>query len=171
MSIPWLVYDAISYIDSIINDNYVMYEYGCGGSTLYYQNKVKVLNSVEHNKNWYTKTKKAINNNVNLNLCEVIERTDINLAKYADTILKTKTNYDIILIDGLHRNRCIKNAIRMLNENGYIILDNSNRKAYDKGKSLLNKWSRISFYGFGPHLNYRWETTIYKNDSKSYNIA
>lgn len=164
---PWLVYDAIYYINTIIKPSHIMFEYGCGGSTIYYHQKVKHLRSVEHDAKWVNHTSQRLQrNNVELIKCEVLERTKDSLCKYADTINNYNDKYDIILIDGLHRNRCIKNAIDKLNHNGIIVLDNSNRKAYDKGKNLLSRWSRISFYGFGPRLDYRWETTIYKNDSK-----
>lgn len=163
---PWLVYDAIDYINSLIKPYHNMFEYGCGGSTIYYHNKVKHLRSVEHDVNWANNTlKKLSKNNVDLIQHEVKKKTKDNLCSYANVINNYQDYYDIILIDGLYRNKCIANAINKLKKNGIIILDNSNRKEYQQGKDLLSKWSRVSFYGFGPRLNYRWETTIYKNDS------
>ncbi len=47
--------------------------------------------------------------------------------------------FDIVLVDGRDRNNCIFNAITALKENGIIILDDGERKRYEKGIDRLTR--------------------------------
>ena len=71
------------------------------------------------------------------------------------------SNYDVIIIDGENRFQFASNALSKLNEDGFIILDNSDW--FGKTSKLLRESGliEIDFYGFGPINNYTWPTSIY----------
>ena len=79
----------------------------------------KKTNSVEHNKDWFEKLKTEFSaNNFTVILAE--DHDDyINAAK--------NINYDIVIIDGVHRLECTKAIIDFNPEISLIILDNSDR--------------------------------------------
>ena len=53
-------------LDSYLNKNVEMLEWGCGGSTLKFSQKVKHYDSIEHNLGWYNNIKSVIPKNVSL---------------------------------------------------------------------------------------------------------
>jgi len=69
--------------------------------------------------------------------------------------------FDLIFIDGRARASCIKHAIDKLRAGGYLVLDNSDRTAYNIARRLIKGWESISFYGQGVTSKLRWTTTIF----------
>ena len=93
--------------------------------------------------------------------------------EYAISIEDYPDNYfDMVLIDGRARPSCIKHSINKVKENGFLILDDSDRKhyiSYFKSSSsdfekLFNKIN--SFYGPAPYCEEFCETTIWQKSSK-----
>jgi hypothetical protein len=70
--------------------------------------------------------------------------------------------FDIILVDGRSRPSCVIKAIPKLKNEGLLIVDNSERKAYKSALDRLDGWDTRSF--FGPVYCYDLfsETTIFK---------
>ena len=82
--------------------------------------------------------------------------------KYVNSIDKYPQKYfDVIFIDGRDRNSCVKKSITKIQQDGIIILDNSERERYQESISLLSKYKRIDFYGFGPYSYYPWQTSVW----------
>lgn len=50
---PWLTFGAIQFIEKITRPDMVVFEYGSGGSTLFWADRVSKVVSVEHNREWY----------------------------------------------------------------------------------------------------------------------
>src|SRR5690606_37800193 len=51
--IPWLTYSAIYYLDQVLTPNLNVLEYGSGHSTIWYSQRVKFVNSFEHDEEYY----------------------------------------------------------------------------------------------------------------------
>ena len=52
-------------------------------------------------------------------------------------------NFDLIIVDGRSRVSCLKHAQDKVKVGGFILLDDTDREEYDKGKSFYNdslKW-------------------------------
>lgn len=180
--IPWITFESKEYIDSKITNNFKIFEWGSGGSTIYFSKTAKKVFSVEHDKHWHEDVKKyAIKRNINnLEYTLILpEELNCNLNKnrlstdlkflnnsfnnYCDEINRFPDKYfDIIFIDGRARNGCIKNSINKIKDDGFIILDNSERKEYEEGKLLLSNFKKTSFFGPGPFGLSFTETSIFK---------
>lgn len=154
--IPWISFSAISFLKKNIKPNMQIYEFGSGGSTLFFSKYTCNVISVEHNKKWYALMSKAIRskgyNNCNIRLIEPTscedtinkdfsnpdhykssckEFIDKSFIEYARSIEDYPDNYfDIVLIDGRARPSCIKHSINKIKEKGFLILDDSERKYY-----------------------------------------
>lgn len=150
--IPWFTYPAIDYLDQLDLSNKIMLEWGTGNSSLFFSKKVKKLYSIEHNREWYKLVKRHQIDNQTL----MYDETDYS------TLPKTfNINFDIILIDGVNREDCAREALNLINEKGLIILDNSDRHPniakFFREKGLIE----IDFHGFGPINDYTWTTSIF----------
>lgn len=85
-------------------------------------------------------------------------------AGYASTIYHyPKGHFDIVVLDGMARSLCGVLAAERLNDDGIIILDNSDRWHYNElQKHLTNKgYKRIDFWGPGFNNHRAWCTSIF----------
>jgi len=152
--VPWYTFPSYEYLKGLDLRKYEVLEFGSGNSSKFWQSRVKKLTSVEHNKDWYEKLKTEFSaSNFTIILAE--DHDDyINAAK--------KINYDIAIIDGVHRLDCTKAIIDFKPEVSLIILDNSDRhpccaKLIRKKLNLI----QVDFHGFGPINSYTWTTSVF----------
>lgn len=177
--IPWLVFGSIDFLNEWLIKEMNVFEYGSGGSTLYFSGKVENVISVEHDSEWYSITKNAINEdnlgNVNYKLIkpqaydkyekdnylitdECIssrgEFAEMNFKEYVNEIKKYKDKFfDLVIIDGRARQSCIAVATGKIKKGGILLLDNAEREFYlTSNKEMLDaqKWERKDFVGHFP---------------------
>ena len=184
---PWLVFDAIDYIESRLFKGMNVFEYGSGGSTLFWLQYGANVVSIEHNPQWYNLMKNKLPSNKSIDyrliVPEIVKETDRNFDpsdpekffsadmiynnsqfyKYVTQIDEFPDEYfDLISIDGRARPSCIKHSINKVKNGGIIIVDNSDREYYfTKTLEYFKKFSKIEFYGVGPCNNRCWKTNIY----------
>jgi len=53
-AIPWYTYCVINFIESRINKEMNVFEYGSGNSTIWWAERVNSVVSCEHNKKWFS---------------------------------------------------------------------------------------------------------------------
>lgn len=183
--VPWMNYAAINWLDGYLTSVMDVFEWGSGGSTFYFSQKVNNLISVEHDHNWYKKVRQKLRdektNNIKYFICppsRFIQKTsnyymssDENYKNktfddYCEKILEYSDNsFDLIVIDGRARPGCAINSLNKVKEGGYILLDNSERKNYASIFKLLKGWKKTEFYGNGPLNKYPWKTTIFQKST------
>jgi hypothetical protein len=168
IELPWLSYPSIKYLENFINREHRVFEFGGGGSTLWFAKRCQELICTENNKYWgdmiwneYQKNVKRYSAKIMMNIVEVSERPTIvdypNADNYINTIF-SNSPYDIILVDGIdgiegqknYRVECICKAKECLNAGGIIILDDSWRNEYSCVPDILNEFDRLEFWGLGP---------------------
>jgi hypothetical protein len=147
--IPWITFPAISHIQKFISKNMKVFEYGSGGSTIYFAERVEEVNSIEHDKEWFTKLSIVLERNkirnVRLKISEPLKEEAAENIYYSDNenykglsfknyvleINKFPDRYfDIILIDGRARNACFLHSFSKLKKGGLLIWDNTERERY-----------------------------------------
>ena len=159
--VPWFTYPAIDFLDGIVSKEWVVFEWGSGNSTLWWSSRVHTIVAVEDNSNWYDEVSKKLPNNAKM------------LNKEGDDYCKTiahfpENAFNVIVVDGSQRNRCLKIAIPYLKEDGILIFDNSDGKDYIESSNYLNSldFYRIDFWGLIPSYLYKNCTTIYFKNPK-----
>lgn len=169
-SLPWMPYNSIFALDSIIKKDFNILETGSGGSTLFFLKRCKTLLTLEHDANWIEKLKltEAISNNkknwklIHRNLkSDSISRN----SPYLDFLKSLDDEYfDMISIDGRLRNESLIIAIKKVKEGGFILLDNSDRKEYGTGIGLLNssKFSKEILSGLCYNLDWDSQSTLWQ---------
>src|ERR1700679_985463 len=50
---PWITYEARVFLERLLNPGMVVLEYGCGGSSLFFMQRIARLVSVEHDPAWH----------------------------------------------------------------------------------------------------------------------
>ncbi len=154
--LPWITFNAIDYISKHLNSNSKVFEFGGGGSTLFFlKNKVTVY-TVEHDEKWFDVLKNVVTEKKYSNwtgyfieaekgvLFEKPDKSEplhfftedsnylnCNFKSYASKINEFENGFfDIVLVDGRSRASCIHQSILKIKKNGLLVLDNSDRSYY-----------------------------------------
>src|SRR5882724_10582455 len=73
LEIPWFSYAAIDFLDGFVQPDMKVFEYGSGGSTLFFARRAKSVVSVEDNAKWFEWVSRRLEQqrlaNVSLSLC------------------------------------------------------------------------------------------------------
>jgi hypothetical protein len=156
--LPWITYPAIEFLKGRIHANMSIFEYGSGGSTLWWASHVKEVISVEHDKEWYQQIARIVPNNVTLHYVS-LEHDNA----YSTKIAEFNNRFDIVIIDGRDRVNCAINSISALKVDGVIVWDNSDRNEYQPGYDYLlkNRFRKIEFIGLAPICAFKAETAIF----------
>jgi len=156
--LPWVTYPFIEFIAQRLTHTMDVFEFGSGNSTLYYAGRAASVYSVENDRLWFDKIKNTMPENVKLFYCELEDGGDY--CKYAE---KTDKKYDLVIVDGRDRVNCCINGIAALKPAGVIMLDDAERKEYNKGINFLgnNGFKRLDFWGTAPTINYLKCTTLF----------
>lgn len=170
--IPWLTYLAIDWLEKNLRKEMVVFEWGSGGSTLFFAKRADRVVSIEHDELWHTNMMKILENEKASN-CECllvmksgkgVEAVDdaVIFKDYYQAISKYPDNhFDIVVIDGKARNECAEASKYKVKSGGIIIFDNSERKLYKTGLDIFKDWHKKEFYGPGPYNHYFSKTTIF----------
>lgn len=133
---PWLVREAVLYLDNLLTKESVGLEFGSGRSTIWFAKRIKKLISIEHDKNWFDKIESEIKKQ-NINNIDYRLKTE---KKYTDIFNEIKDNsLDFVLVDGLLRDVCVKKSIPKIKNGGLLIIDNINWFAPSDSRSPASK--------------------------------
>lgn len=153
---PWINYRAIQWLDDYLQPNMKVFEWGSGGSTIFYAKRVEEVISIEHNQEWHNVVNTQIINshlrNVKLlykppqtyNAISNLTEAEIKLYKstakgfenkffytYIQAISEFPDKYfDMIMVDGRARLGCLAFARQKIKTGGSILLDNSDVPEY-----------------------------------------
>ena len=168
--LPWIAIGAVNEIKKNLHAEMRIFEYGSGGSTLFFAKRVKKVVSVEHHPAWYSIVKKKLedkniskvslelvepskglneNSNHYKSYVEEEEYADFDFYNYVHAIDQYKCEYfDLILIDGRARPKCLQVSISKLKNGGMLVFDNADRKNYKEAiKRNLHDWKVNKHYG------------------------
>jgi hypothetical protein len=188
---PWITFSAIDFVKNWLQQrkDIRIFEYGSGGSTLFWGKYASLVVSIEHDQKWYTLMKRYLNSNsvydyrfrppekINGDITLQLERSDPNNYSTDDLELKNFTfqNYvtqidcfpdcyfDIILIDGRSRPACIVHSLLKVKEGGLIIVDNADRTYYlHETKKYFSNFKEHVFVGATPCNTWFCQTNIFE---------
>jgi hypothetical protein len=94
---------------------------------------------------------------------------NLEFAKYASQVVNWDVGYfDVIVVDGMARALSGYIASKFIADDGYIILDNSDRWQYNSLQEYLisQGFGRIDFWGAGPVNAYGWCTSVFSKSFK-----
>ncbi|MGH9890447.1 MAG: class I SAM-dependent methyltransferase [bacterium] len=163
---PWLTYPAIVALSRSLTGTESVFEFGSGGSTLWFAERVGHVVSIEGDKDWHDNLQPRLPDNATL-----VHHHFSDVEGYLGQLAKAtheRGAFDVVLVDGgADRSRACELAAEALKPSGLIILDNSDVEGHAPGVAQLHDDSafrRIDFHGPGPVAHYVWCTSFFFKD-------
>lgn len=124
--VPWLHPAAVLYLESLLTPDMTVLEHGCGGSTLWFADKVSRVIATDSDNDWVKKTIQATKDKKNVTV-------------YYQNKFIVGDKVDLLLIDGFNQDRPLwmSNAQVFVKPGGIIVLDNAERPHYVDGREHL----------------------------------
>lgn len=188
---PWLTFGAIDYIRRYISDtvrrgSFRVFEYGSGGSTIYWLHHNAQCTSIEHDTIWHSLISNRIDkkSHADYRLCMPqpdisdkpcnpsdpesyasgdVEFMGYSFRQYVQQIDSFPDDYfDIVLIDGRARPSCIKHSYRKVKKGGLLVIDDTDRKDYlEKTAVFFEQYDHVVYRGLKPSILSFAETSVY----------
>lgn len=173
--LPWLSWPCIDYIRRYLRKEYHVFEWGGGGSTVFFAAAGCRVCTVESDEYW----KNQIEEKLNKLGSEVRSRVEIVFipakAEQPEAVrqyvaaVRRGTPWDLILVDGLEwdfegeplRLRCTREAAKVTRVDAPIVLDNA---AFIENRNIpvsLAGFERREFWGLGPGRRSVTKTDVY----------
>jgi hypothetical protein len=166
-SAPWMSIAAIQIFDALLTKEMKGFEFGSGGSTIFFSKRAGHLVSLEHDVAWHEQIVKRIHDlgidNVTYHLVEkendrdkpslIGKRNDdytvpftpatcfVNYYSFIDRY--ADESFDFIVVDGRARVESALHALPKLKKGGILILDNSERIRYSPVHQTLKNWKMV----------------------------
>ncbi len=185
-----MCFPAVEQLDEILTAESRVFEYGSGGSTVYFAQRAREVVSIEHEPSWHGRVQAELErrrlNNVRYELIEPavdagFERGGIadpsayvsddeqyagkTFKAYAQAIRTFPDSYfDLVVVDGRARPSCILNARDKVRPGGVLLLDQSERPYYlESSAALLDpaRWSRTGYMAPLPYSLQFTEATFF----------
>ena len=151
--LPWFCYPSIEYLSSLDLSGLNIFEWGSGHSSVFFAKRAQSVVSIESDPEWYEYGKTILSPNQSL-----LFRTG---DSYPMAIHEQKTKYEVIVIDGIMRSSCARQAISALARGEIIIFDNTDwwpkTCLFLRSRNLL----QIDFHGFGPMVDFTTTTSLF----------
>ena len=137
LKLPWFPYEAIDFLHAYLTPDMNVCEYGCGGSTLFFAERVRTVYAIEDNPKWFEIVSQRLKENSISNV-----RMDLFSFDFEDPASFENSDYvraipdeelDVIVVDGTEasswqtRPICFKQAESRIRPRGIIIVDDSCR--------------------------------------------
>jgi len=161
-NIPWFSYPAIANLQQLTADK-LIFEFGCGSSTLFFLSKNQRVISLETNKIWFKTIAGEVFGKYGGTFVEnaffsekcslfLLENAYQNPAYYQFLHRYPLDYFDIIVVDSLHRYQCSINSLSHLKKDGILIVDDFERRNYQKIADHLQnlQYRRYDFIGIAP---------------------
>jgi hypothetical protein len=166
-SSPWMSIAAVEIFDALLTKEMKGFEFGSGGSTIFFCRRAGHLVSLEHDAAWHEQIAKKIHDlgidNVDYHLVEkendsdkpslIGKRNDDHtvpftpatcFANYYSFIDRyADESFDFIIVDGRARVESTLHALPKLKKGGILILDNSERLRYTPVHYTLKTWKTV----------------------------
>lgn len=155
--LPWINFPALEFLERQLRPEYKVFEFGGGGSTLFFCKNVAEVATVEDHSEWFDILTRTVSDKGYRNwkgfLIPAEPLTDsrtprspedpaafsskakgmehMSFEKYARAIDPFPADYfDVILVDGRSRPSCIRQALPHLKTGGFLVVDNTERPYY-----------------------------------------
>lgn len=155
---PWYTNKFLEVLKTWDLSDKVIFEYGLGGSTLWYSHKVKKQYGVDSDEVWMQWVGQYLNDNGKFPY--LLYETDPNL--YPSSIYRCQTKFDIVVVDGIERDACVPMALDCLKDDGILIIDNYQQPSvWMAEERTLNILSKYECHVFKHEGHYDWQTAYF----------
>lgn len=172
LGLPWVSWGAIDRLEALVRPGMRVFEWGGGGSTLFWLGKGCHVTTVESSEFWLKAMKEEIaqrgwSDRAEMRLVEAEKQEPALISRYVQEVHQGKP-WDIVLVDGLEesyvgRVACLREipGKGVVNPGGFLVLDDAWRENYQVTPSILDGWKRETYRGLGPCRPGVTQTDIY----------
>lgn len=155
--LPWLTYPFIEFLTPRLQPHWTVWEFGAGASTLYYARHVRAVISVEHDESFATALRPRLPVNVRLHLYAA------GTPDYSSALAASDRMPDVVIVDGVDREECLRQASECLAPRAVIVLDDAERAEYAGAVLQLKEkgFRAVEFWGLAPGLVHGKCTTVF----------
>jgi len=145
--LPWMNFEVCDWLNSYLSKEMKLFEWGSGGSTLFYAKLVDQVISIEYDAEYFDFVGQQLKGKENVELVlapaqdsgQFKSFSPNHVGSYFDDYVKSIDKYpdnsfDVIVVDGRQRNECFKRALKKLKTDGIIVFDNFEREIYKKSQ-------------------------------------
>ncbi|WP_396932398.1 hypothetical protein [Mycolicibacterium sp.] len=189
LGVPWIVYSSRDFLRDFLRPDDIVFEYGAGGSTIFFAGLGLHGISIEHDASWAKVVESELARSCPNAIWEVkvippnstkadAQRKfrsnnpayrDHSFVDYVRAIESfPKGHFSVVAIDGRARNACIEIAADYVAPGGILLVDNSDRQAYwpEINKLKAHGWQSRNFNGPLPAVAAFSRTTILRRPLK-----
>lgn len=135
--LPWWTYPATSAVEDFLaarNGSARVFEYGAGASTLWLRKRAGQVISVEHDESFLPVMAPLLadapgHGELRYRPLDA-ERPGAEGDRYVGAIAELDGTFDLVVVDGRERVRCVEAALPHLAAGGMVLLDDSQRRRY-----------------------------------------
>ena len=181
--LPWMNFEVCQWLRSYLTSEMKIFEWGSGGSTIFYANLVDRVISIEYDEEYFDVVKKQLKGKENVELILAPPQktgafksfSPHHIGSYFDNYVKTIEKYpdrffDVIVVDGRQRNECFKVALNKVKEDGIVVFDNFEREIYKKSQYYPGL-SHLMIEGLMPFNYVTGTTAIFYYDNRGKEIS
>jgi predicted O-methyltransferase YrrM len=121
---PWISYRATWQLGRMIRRDWRIVEFGAGMSTIWFASRAQFVLSIESDPGWFNRVRMMLEKRGVTNV-QLEYRAMEDCEQYAS--LGAEKSFDLALIDGHCRDRCVAPCMRAVRNHGYIYLDNTDQ--------------------------------------------
>jgi len=165
--VPWYTYPAIAFLAEKDFAQLSVFEFGSGGSTMWWAARAKHVTAVEHALEWVEEVRPQLPANVDY-LYEALTEN----GPYSRAALTSGRSYDIVVVDGRDRVNCAVNSLPALTPAGVLVWDNAHRGRYREGYEMVmaQGFRRLNLHGMTPINGAPSLTSIFYRDGNCLGI-
>jgi hypothetical protein len=179
---PWICFEAIDTLERFLHADMKIFEYGSGGSTLFFSQRCAEVISVEHHREWYHRVNEHCTRNGigNVRYFLVEPETDPrfndkhkadpghyisddaeskgkHFRRYATSIdAYADESFHVVIVDGRARPSCCAHALPKVKPGGMLVFDNVETEYYGDAVRMLtpDEWDVQKVYGAVPYIKH-----------------
>lgn len=167
LPLPWMTYSCIHILLQRLKPDFLLFEFGCGASTHFYQRHVKHVTAVEHDRAWFERVQSQCGDKVTLLYEPLVPN-----GAYSQTATRGGEQYHVIIVDGRDRVNCLRNSLSALRPDGVMVLDDSNRPRYSEGIEFMTSsgFRHLPLEGLRPMKTEVSTTSLFYRDANCLGI-
>jgi predicted O-methyltransferase YrrM len=152
VGLPWWSYDAIRQTRRLVNGDKSVFEFGTGGSTIFFSRLAASVVSLEDSASWQKQVEQKLKQ-LDIRNCEIrcspLPTPNDDDPRWEDYLSHLNQPYDVIVVDGQDipgfgvpgqiRSRCFYHSENYIRSGGIIIVDDSWRYEHLRSQSKARK--------------------------------
>ena len=143
-AIPWFTYPAIAFLADRVPRGVHVLEFGSGMGTVWWARRADTCIAFEHDAAWAAQVRAQCPADIRL--------VDGGSPSGYLAPLDGLGRFQVVVVDGLHRNECLSASIAHVADDGVVVLDDAQRPEYAPGIDVLRTagYRTLPFHGPQP---------------------